>query len=90
MVRTHNRDSHVVGGILDHSIRGPPPLPYHLGDIIGLAEGGLPTMSSYQYNNSSPENMMTSSYKCSNATMCHLWDLFMQSKIMAYQNLATK
>jgi hypothetical protein len=33
------RGSHAVGGMLNHNIRGPPPLSYHLGFIFGLAEG---------------------------------------------------
>jgi hypothetical protein len=45
MARVRGRDSQVVGGILDHSIRGPPSLPYHLYFIVGLAEGDPPTTS---------------------------------------------
>jgi hypothetical protein len=30
------RDSHTGGGMLDHTIRGSPPLPYHLSFIVGL------------------------------------------------------
>jgi hypothetical protein len=39
MARTCGRDSHAGGRMLDYSIRGPSPLPYHLSFVVGLARG---------------------------------------------------
>jgi hypothetical protein len=39
MASARSRDSHIGGGILDHSIRGPSPLLYHLSFMVELARG---------------------------------------------------
>jgi hypothetical protein len=44
MGRTRDRDSHTRGRMLDYSIRAPSPLPYHMGYMVGLAEGGSSSM----------------------------------------------
>jgi hypothetical protein len=38
---TRSHDSHAGGGMLDHSIRSPPPFPYHLSFMVGLTIGGV-------------------------------------------------
>jgi hypothetical protein len=35
------RDSHAEGEMLDHIIRGPPPLPYHMGFMVGLVREAI-------------------------------------------------
>jgi hypothetical protein len=47
IARACGRDSHTGGGMLDNSIRGPHPLLYHLGYIVGLA--GWPSNSINHY-----------------------------------------
>jgi hypothetical protein len=46
MSRARGRDSYAGGGMLDHSIIGSHPFPYHRSFIVGLAEGGSVAVSS--------------------------------------------
>jgi hypothetical protein len=38
MVKARGRDSHERGGMLDHSIRTPHPISYHLDFMVGLVK----------------------------------------------------
>jgi hypothetical protein len=39
MARAYGLDSHTEGGMLDHKIRSPPSLPYHLDFMVGFDRG---------------------------------------------------
>jgi hypothetical protein len=49
MALAHGRDSHAGGGMLEHTIRAPPP-PYHLGFMVGLARGSRLAKSTLMFN----------------------------------------